>query len=256
MSRLLADLKGPDIAERITGRSTIILPLGAVEQHGPHLPLNVDLTVATAFADEVVARRGEELDLWLLPPLAITKSNEHAWSPGTMWLSPETLLAVVGDIGRCVATTAARRLVFFNAHGGNTTLLNVACREVRLETGLLTFLLHPSVPPAYGGTGNEAENGMGIHGGVGETSLMLHLQPEQVDMAKAVRNLPDWMLENTYARFGGPVQFGWTSADFGPDGHIGDPTIASAEEGERLFERTVESLGDQLAEISTFDFPT
>ena len=255
MSRLLADLKGPEIVERITDGSTIVLPLGAVEQHGPHLPLNVDLTMATCYADAVAERRGEELDLWFLPPLAITKSNEHAWSAGTMWLSPETLLAVLRDIGRCVATTAARRLVFLNAHGGNTTLLNVACRELRLESGLLTFLIHPSVPPAYGGSGNEAENGMGLHGGIGETSLMLHLRPDQVDMSKAVRNLPDWMLDNTYARFGGPVQFGWTTADFGPDGHVGDPTLATAEEGQRLFEATVELLGEQLAEISTFDFP-
>ncbi len=256
MSRRLADLKGPEISERITERSTVILPLGAVEQHGPHLPLNVDLTMATSFADAVVESRGDELDLWLLPPLAITKSNEHAWSPGTMWLSPETLLAVLRDIGRCVATTAARRLVFLNAHGGNTTLLNVACRELRLQTGLLTFLVHPSVPPAYGGTGNPAEHGMGLHGGIGETSLMLHLRPEQVDMSKAVRNLPDWMLDNEHARFGGPVQFGWTTADFGPDGHVGDPTLATAEEGAELFARTVELLGDQLAEIAVFDFPT
>ncbi len=256
MSRRLADLKGPEIAELVTESSTLVLPLGAVEQHGPHLPLNVDLTMATCFADAVVDARGDELDLWLLPPLAITKSNEHAWSPGTMWLSPETLLAVLRDIGRCVATTAARRLVFLNAHGGNTTLLNVACRELRLETGLLTFLIHPSVPPAYGGTGNPAEHGMGLHGGIGETSLMLHLRPEQVDMSKAVRNLPDWMLENTYARFGGPVQFGWTTADFGPDGHVGDPTLATAEEGARLFAQTVDLLGDQLAEIAVFDFPT
>ncbi len=256
MSRRLADLKGPEISERITERSTVILPLGAVEQHGPHLPLNVDLTMATSFADAVVESRGDELDLWLLPPLAITKSNEHAWSPGTMWLSPETLLAVLRDIGRCVATTAARRLVFLNAHGGNTTLLNVACRELRLDTGLLTFLVHPSVPPAYGGTGNPAERGMGLHGGIGETSLMLHLRPEQVDMSKAVRNLPDWMLDNEYARFGGPVQFGWTTADFGPDGHVGDPTLATAEEGARLFAQTVELLGNQLAEIAVFDFPT
>lgn len=254
MSRRLADLKGPEIAELVTERSTIVLPLGAVEQHGPHLPLNVDLTMATSFADAVVDARGDELDLWLLPPLAITKSNEHAWSPGTMWLSPETLLAVLRDIGRCVATTAARRLVFLNAHGGNTTLLNVACRELRLETGLLTFLIHPSVPPAYGGTGNPAEHGMGLHGGIGETSLMLHLRPEQVDMSKAVRNLPEWMLENEHARFGGPVQFGWTTADFGPDGHVGDPTLATAEEGARLFAQTVELLGAQLAEIAVFDF--
>ena len=85
--------------------------------------------------------------------------------------------------------------------------------------------------------------------------MMLHLRPELVDMAAASRNVPDWLLENEHVRFGGAVQFGWLSSDFGPDGHVGDPTLATAEEGERLFELAVGLLGDQLAEISAFDFP-
>ncbi len=95
--------------------------------------------------------RGDDLDLWLLPPLAYTKSNEHAWSAGTVWLSASTLLAVLDDIGRSVATLPAKRLVFLNGHGGNSSLLNVACRELRLKHGLMTFLAHPFVPPDQGG---------------------------------------------------------------------------------------------------------
>ena len=125
-------------------------PLGAVEQHGPHLPFNTDLLIADRVATAAVERVGAELDVWLLPPLAYTKSNEHAWSAGTIWLSATTLLAVLDDIGRCVATTAARRLVFFNGHGGNSALVGVANREIRLAHGLMTFLAHPGVPPDQG----------------------------------------------------------------------------------------------------------
>ncbi len=239
----------------MTARSIVIQPLGAIEQHGPHLPLNTDLVVATAVAEAVVERFGDGLDLWLLPPLAYTKSNEHAWSPGTVWLSARTMLSVLEDIGRCVAMLPARRLVFLNGHGGNSALLNVACRELRLQHGLLTFLAHPSLPPDHGGEGDASEHGMGVHGGKSETSVMLHLRPDLVDMSKAERNVPSSLAANGHVRFGGSVSFGWLSDDFGPHGHIGDPTLAEAEIGRRGFESAVERMGAAMAEIAEFDFP-
>ena len=254
MTRRFADLRAPQLAEKITGRSIIVQPLGAIEQHGPHLPYNTDLLIAERVAAEAVERIGEQLDVWLLPPLAYTKSNEHAWSAGTIWLSATTLLAVLDDIGRCVATTPARKLVFFNGHGGNSALLGVANREVRLAHGLQTFLAHPGVPPDQGGVSAEGEHGMGIHGGTDETSLMLHLAPELVDMSLATRNVPERLADNRYVRFGGKVGFGWLSNDFGPDGHIGDPTAATAERGATLFEAAVTAFAEALAEIAAFEF--
>jgi creatinine amidohydrolase len=253
--RRFADLRAPEVAERISERSILVQPLGAVEQHGPHLPLSTDLLVADAAAAAVVAERGEELDLWLLPTLAYTKSNEHAWAAGTVWLSPTTLLAVLDDLGRSLATTRARKLAFLNGHGGNTALLNVACRELRLHHGLSTFLLHPSVPPDHGGPSTADELGMGIHGGVQETSVVLHLRPDLVAMDRAVRNVPEWMAANEQVRFGGSVPFGWLSSDFGPSGVIGDALGATAEQGKALFEASVTRLGQALAEIATFEFP-
>ena len=91
--------------------------------------------MAEAAVDAVVAERGEELDLWVLPPLAYGKSNEHAWAPGTVWLSATTLLAVLDDVGRSLATLPTKRLAFVNGHGGNTQLLAVANRELRLNYG-------------------------------------------------------------------------------------------------------------------------
>lgn len=254
MTRRFADLRAPQLAEKVTGRSIFVQPLGAIEQHGPHLPYSTDLLIAERVAAAAVDRVGDDLDVWLLPPLAYTKSNEHAWSAGTIWLSATTLLAVLDDIGRCVATTPARKLVFFNGHGGNSALLGVANREVRLAHGLQTFLAHPGVPPDQGGVSAEGEHGMGIHGGTDETSLMLHLAPDLVDMSLATRNVPERLADNRYVRFGGKVGFGWLSNDFGPDGHIGDPTAASAERGATLFEAAVTAFAEALAEIAAFDF--
>ncbi len=256
-SRRLEDLTLPQVKEMIGPSSILMLPIGSVEQHGPHLPLTTDHLVASEAAEAVARRCGGELDLWLLPTLAVSKANEHAWAPGTLWLRATTLLSVIQDIASSAATTGAQRLVFLNAHGGNTALLVVACREVRLATGLQTFLLHPFLPPDHGGRSTTApadELGMGIHGGYDETSMMLHLRPDLVDMSLAVRRVPDRMADNRHVRFGGSVPFGWTSDDFGPHGHIGDPVGANAQQGQALFEGAVELLCEQLAEIGKFDF--
>jgi len=253
-TRHLADLRGPQISQMLLPTSILLQPLGAIEQHGPHLPLSTDSVVARAVAEEAVRRCGEELDVWLLPALDYTKSNEHAWSPGTMWLSATTLLAVLDDIGRCVATTPAQRLVFLNGHGGNSALLNVACREIRLAHGLMTFLTHPGQPADQGGSSPASELGMGVHGGTEETSIMLHLAPDLVDMSQAVRRVPDRLARNERVRFGGTVSFGWLSNDFFDEGIIGDPTPATAELGAALFDGAVRNLCAGLAEVATFNF--
>ena len=253
--RHLAHLRAPDIARRLQADSIVVQPLGAVEQHGPHLPFNTDLLIAERVATAAVERVGDEVDAWLLPPLAYTKSNEHAWSPGTIWLSAATLLAVLDDLGRCIAMTPARRLVFLNGHGGNSALVNVANRELRLHHGLMTFLAHPGLPPDQGGASTAEELGMGIHGGLNETSIMLHLAPELVDLAAARRRVPEHLAANRYVRFGGAVSFGWLSNDFGDDGHIGDPTTATAELGATLFDAAVEAFCGALGEIARFELP-
>jgi creatinine amidohydrolase len=251
MPRRLAELKLSEI-DRITESSILIQPVGAIEQHGPHLPFNTDLVIATCTADELVDRHGDELDLWLLPPLAYTKSNEHAWAPGTVWLSAHTLLSVLDDIGRSLALLPAHKVVFLNGHGGNSSLLNVACRDLRLAHGLSTFLMHPMLPPDQGGESAEAELGMGIHGGHLETSLMLHLSPGLVADTLPDAVIPPSIADNEHVRFGGSVSFGWLSDDFSQPGHIGDPSNASAEVGSAVFESTIAYLGRALAEVASF----
>ena len=110
-TRELASLRAPEIGARLSADSILVQPIGAIEQHGPHLPFSTDLVIAQSVAAAAVEEVGARLDAWLLAPLAVSKSNEHAWSSGTFWLSATTLLSVLHDLGRCAAATPARRLV-------------------------------------------------------------------------------------------------------------------------------------------------
>jgi creatinine amidohydrolase len=127
-------------------------------------------------------------------------------------------------------------------------------RELRLKYGLQTFLAHPHMPADQGGSSAASELGMGVHGGMDETSVMLHLRPDLVDMSLAVRRVPEGLATNEQVRFGGRVAFGWLSNDFFPEGHIGDPTGANAEVGAQMIDGAVKGLAGALREIVTFDF--
>lgn len=253
-SRQFAELRQPEISARLSATSVLVQPVGAIEQHGQHLPLSTDLLIAQAAAQAAVEAYGEAHDLWILPPLAYSKSNEHAWAPGTIWLSAQTLLSVLDDLGRSLAATPARKLAFVNGHGGNSSLLDVACRDLRLRHDLQTFLLHPSVPPDQGGASNGDEHGYGIHGGLFETSVVLHLRPELVEMELAAPHVPLRLKEYARIGFGRAGRIGWLANDFGPSGVIGDPTRATASLGASLFAAMVQGLGEALGEVARFSF--
>ncbi|WP_213814181.1 creatininase family protein [Glaciihabitans sp. dw_435] len=252
-TRNLVELSGPAASAALTEDSILVLPTGAIEHHGPHLPLATDYLVADMLGRAVVeAAAAEGEDVWLLPALAYTKSDEHHWAPGTIWLSWETLMQTVVDIGRSVANTPAKTIVFYNGHGGNIALLQVALRELRRRFGLRTFLMGSGMPAGDGIDGPD-ERGFGIHGGHSETSMIMHLRPELVDMSLAERWVPDHMADLEFIKFnGGPVSFGWLSNDFGPAGVVGDATGASAEWGKELFDRAVVKGVASLKEIARF----
>ena len=266
------ELSGPAAAAALGPDSVVVLPTGAIEHHGPHLPLITDFLLAdliSAAAVEQAVTAG--LDVWLLPTLSYTKSDEHSWAPGTMWLSWDTMMRTVLDLGRSVAATGARKLVFLNGHGGNTALLQVAVREIRRLTGLQTFVMPSLVVggPTTGGAANSGaangaarpngegldERGLSIHGGTAETSILMHLRPDLVDLSLAERAVPEHLADLTYIGFNAkPVSFGWLSNDFGPSGVIGDPTQATEAYGKNLYEFSVRQAVASLAEIAAFRF--
>ncbi|WP_395639766.1 creatininase family protein [Pseudolysinimonas sp.] len=249
MSRKLVELAGPALASTLTADSILVLPVGSIEHHGPHLPLATDLLMAELMAERIVdGAVAAGLDAWLLPPIAYAKSDEHAWAPGTMWIDAATLLEILVGIGRGIANTPARTIVFYNGHGGNVALLQIALRELRVRFGLRTFFMNVSIPAG------ETELGFGIHGGHGETSLAMHLRPDLVDLAGAVDATPAHLARFEKIGFAGAdVQFGWTSDDFGTGGVIGDPTGANAADGAEIASRLLADGVAGLAEIATFD---
>jgi creatinine amidohydrolase len=252
MPRPFAEHAGPD-AGVAAPELVAVQPIGAVEHHGPHLPLITDALIAERVAAAVVeAHPG--LPLTLLPTLSYGLSSEHLWAPGTISLSPTTVLAVLDDLGASLARAGVRRLVFLNGHGGNSALLRVACREVRVRHGLLTFLAHPHLPVDQGG-GGDSEEGFAIHGSADETSMVLHLRPDLVDLDRARASLPRYLHDYEHVGFGAEITFGWTSRDVTASGVIGDPTLASPERGKELFEGCVERFGSSLAEVARFEFP-
>ncbi|WP_430869041.1 creatininase family protein [Demequina aurantiaca] len=257
-TRELAELTGPEAAATLTADSIVVLPIGSIEHHGDHLPLATDLIMADVLSSRIVAQAAASgQDVWRLPPLAYTKSDEHHWAPGTFWIGADELLATLRSIGRSLAATPARTLVLFNGHGGNVALLGVALRELRRLYGLRTFAMSVAVPSGDGdsaGIGGPDEEGLGIHGGWGETSLLMHLRPELVHADRFKRAIPEGLSSNRLIGFGGaPVQFGWLSDDFGFDGLLGDPTGSTAEVGAGIATDLVARSVAGLAEIATFN---
>ena len=259
--RRFAELRTAEIAHCLRPSSVLIQPIAAVEQHGPHLPLSTDLIVAEATVDAVVAERGDELDLWVLPPLAYGKSDEHAWAPGTVWLSATTLLSVLGDVGRSLSTLPTRRLAFVNGHGGNTQLLNVANRELRREYGLLTFLLHPSVPrvtpagPTRSAWTWTPSSGWASTPDGTRRHCCCTCGPNWLTCRWRSRPCPPPWPPTRMCALAAPSASGGCPPTSTPPGVIGDPTAASAERGKRLFNAMVANLGDALAEVAAFRFP-
>lgn len=253
--RRLDHLSGPAAGRLLTAESIIVLPTGAIEHHGEHLPLATDAIMAERLATRIVeAAAADGHDVWMLPTLTYTKSDEHAWAPGTMTLSAATLHATLVDLGRSIARTPARTVLFYNGHGGNVAPLAIALRELRRRFGLRTFVEGVRVP-SWAEAPNE--EGTGIHGGHGETSLMMHLAPELVDPELAVRAVPDAMRGFSRIGFAGaPVQFGWLSDDFGPTGLLGDATAANPVDGEKLAAELVEAGRATIAEIARWPIPS
>ena len=179
------DLRAPDVAGLDPMATIAVLPLAAVEQHGPHLPVGTDSLIARGMLDTVAGLCPADLDLLVLPVQAVGKSNEHLWAKGTLTLSAETALAAWLDIGLSVARAGLRKIILVNSHGGNTDLMSILARELRVRAGMLAVRCSWSAMGVPEGIYSERERTFGIHGGDYETSVMLHLRPDLVHRTAA-----------------------------------------------------------------------
>jgi creatinine amidohydrolase/Fe(II)-dependent formamide hydrolase-like protein len=245
--RQIGELTFPEISGKLKTASILCLPIGAIEQHGAHLPLNTDVVVAEELTRELIARWGDAFDLWQLPTLSVSLSREHDWAAGTLSLSVQTFAALLMDMGRAVVRALpARNLVIVNGHGGIRGILENLLHELRGDLAINACVIHPFdlVKSAIGATVPD------VHGGVGETSVMLALAPDLVRRSMMARAepppAPDGAAALIYDR---AVTWPWRSDDarLARMGIIGDPRGASAEQGRAMVESMVEKAGGVFA---------
>ncbi len=254
-SRFWSDLTTRDFARRQASgqalRTVAVLPVAATEQHGPHLPLNVDATLADGIIAASLAHLPESLDVLFLPTQAVGKSNEHLRFPGTLTLSAETLIRLWTEIGESVARAGVRKLVLFNAHGGQVSVMDIVARDLRTRCDLLVYAVNWYDLPLgddVNGLFPPEEHRFGIHAGEIETSMMLALQPDQVDMRQA-RDFRSTSQDRAQAfeilGNGRSAKLGWQMQDYHPQGAAGNAARATAAKGQAM----VQAAGHQLARL-------
>ncbi len=241
----------PDKADTV-----IVLPIGAIEQHGPHLPICTDTAIATEVMARALAALPPEIPAYALPPVWCGKSNEHARFSGTVILRAETLMQLLRDIGESVYRMGFRKLVLVNGHGGQPQVVEIVARDLREAHP--DFYLFPvfawAVPNCVDQFLSERERSEGIHAGRAETSLMLALTPEQVRMDLAVAEYPPACGELLSPE--GAFRFAWLTHDLSRSGVVGDPHGASREEGEAVLASLVDGWVRALTEIHHFRLPS
>ena len=244
-----AELTTRDFAALDPACTVAVLPLGATEQHGPHLPLSVDSVLVEGVVNAALSHLTLADPVLVLPTQTVGLSTEHTAFAGTLHLSPQTLIQVWCDIGASVARAGVKKLLMFNAHGGNVGLMDVVARELRAQHGLIVYSsswynlpLDASVMAQF----SADEHRFGIHAGDIETSMMLALAPEQVDMTVAqnfASTSQDRAKQFAVLGNGKSAKLGWHMQDYNPQGATGNAAAATAAKGEAL----VNSAGEQLA---------
>jgi creatinine amidohydrolase len=240
-------------------KTVALLPVAAVEQHGPHLPLSTDAAINDGVVRAALERVPAAASLWVLPPQNVGLSPEHTSFPGTLTVADFTLADVWTDLGRSVARAGVRKLVIFNTHGGQKALVDLVAMRLRAECAMLVaratyFAL--GTPP---GVFDAAEAAHDIHGGEVETSLMLHLRPDLVRSAELAdfRGLPhELAARNRVLGAEKPVGIGWRSEDLHPAGACGNAQRADAAKGAKHLAYLAERLALLVAELAATPLST
>lgn len=248
-----ADFRAPDFTAIDPLRTIAILPTAAVEQHGPHLPVGTDTIINTHLCRLLAERAPADLDLRILPVMAVGKSNEHLWAPGTLTLSASTALAAWTEIGLSVARAGVRKIVILNSHGGNSDLISILARELRVQAGMLAVRLGWGALGMPPGLYSDQETRFGIHGGDMETSLLLHFRPNTVDMA-AARDFRSSAETAPIPPIGAVAQ-AWISSDLNPAGVVGEAHLATAEKGRLTAEHLVSDVVVLLRKVAAEPIP-
>ena len=240
MKRYWADFTAPELAALDRERLIAVLPVSAIEQHGPHLPLSVDTTIVEGVVDRVVRQLPDDVPAVFLPTQRIGKSNEHTRYPGTLSLSLHTVANLWMEIGDCVAAAGVRKMVIFNSHGGQGMVGDIVARDLRVKHDMLVVATNTYSFGTPAGMFSAAETQHGIHGGDKETSVVLALRPDLVDMGKA-RNFRSsaerLVAETRHLSINARAKAGWQIQDLNPAGACGDASAATAQKGGEVLTR-------------------
>ena len=265
-SRFWADLCTRDFAQLDPARTIAVLPVAATEQHGPHLPLSVDTVLADGIVAASLPHLAPELSVLFLPTQAVGLSPEHARFPGTLTLRAETVLRLWTEIGESVAAAGVRKLLLFNSHGGQVSVMDLVARDLRARLNLLVYSCNWFNLPLHDAQGQDLnalfsaeEHRFGIHGGEIETSMMLALAPARVQMDRARHFASTAQLRAQQFPIlgnGRSAKLGWQTQDYHPAGAIGNAAAATAAKGEALVQAAGRALAQLLAELDQLPLST
>lgn len=241
-------------------KTLALLPIGAVEQHGRHLPIGTDSIILEELMKALVSSGTvEDGNVVVLPQIRIGKSNEHMDFAGTLTLTARTLYNVLDEIIGCLVQHGVKKVMFTNSHGGNTDLLNLLSRDMRIKYQIETYVFDWWFTDFWNEimkTEKESTSKYGVfHACELETSLMMYLRPELVNTADIYDETPDKMLaDENYISLYGPINFGWKTDDVSKSGVIGEPTKASREKGKIFMDYAVNKLRKIIKEILSFSY--
>ena len=243
LAKTLAEIQSLPDKDKIP----VVIGTGAIEQHGRHLPVAVDALLAEAFLERAVALLKSETKLLVGPPITFGKSNEHSGFPGTIIISKNTLRRQLLAIAKQLHDWGFRVLGIANFHGGNTGVLNYTLAEIESSLGIRAELLRP----AFDMDLSQQEETYGFHAGEVETSWMLDIWPDTVDMSQAVCEYPASIDDPGSLRpEDAPATFAWAFCDLSESGVMGDATQATAEKGKRWMEQGIRALANELNRLA------
>ena len=257
--RFWADLTTTDFAKLALERTIAVLPVAATEQHGPHLPLSVDIDLVDGVVAASLPHLPADLPVLFLPTQAVGFSPEHARFPGTLTLKTETIVRLWTDIGESVAASGVRKLVLFNAHGGQVSVMDLVARDLRARLDMLVYSVNWFNLPLRDANGQDVnalfspeEHRFGVHAGDVETSMMRALRPELVSM-DAAQNFRSTSQDRA-ERFdilgnGRSAKLGWQMQDYNPQGAAGNAAAATVEKGQALLDAAGRALAQLLVEV-------
>ncbi|MBK6388569.1 MAG: creatininase family protein [Rhodoferax sp.] len=258
-SRFWADLTTREFAQLDPVRTIAILPVAATEQHGPHLPLSVDTVLADGVVAATLPHLPDDLSVLFLPTQAVGLSPEHMQFPGTLTLKAETVIQLWTQLGESVARAGINKLVLLNSHGGQVGVMDIVARDLRARLGMLVYSVNWFNLPLLDLQGKDInaqfsneEHRFGIHAGEIETSMMLALNPERVQMAQAQNfhsTSKDRAEKFAILGNGKSAKLGWQMQDYNPAGAVGNAAAAAAAKGQAVVDAAGRSLAKLLVEI-------